>query len=60
MAIKAVARKLAIIFYHMVKEQTPYRPQKMEAQIAKQEAKQMSQLEKEAKKRGLKLVPVNA
>jgi len=58
-AIKAVARKLAIIFYHMVKEQTPYRPQKMEAQIAKQEAKQMSRLQKEANKRGLKLVPIN-
>lgn len=54
-AIKAVARRLAVIFYHMVKKQTSYDPKIValdEDQIRK---KKIARLRKEAEKLGCKI-----
>ena len=56
-AIKAVARKLAVIFYTMITRQQDYRPQSAEAQIAENQ-RQFKRLSRQAQHRGYKLVPV--
>jgi transposase len=52
-AIKAVARKLAVIFYHMVLNQQPYDATKVQPNIEQQKARQIARLQKEAAKLGL-------
>ena len=55
-AIKAIARKLAVIFYTMVTQQQDYRPQSIEAQMAENQ-RQLKKLTHQAQRRGYKLVP---
>jgi len=55
-AIKAVARRLAVIFYHMVKRQTSYDPKMVVIDAEKLRNKKIAQLKKEAEKLGYKLV----
>ncbi len=47
-AIKAVARRLAVIFYNMVKKQISYDPKKVVADEEKIRAKKIARLQKEA------------
>jgi transposase len=54
-AIKAVARRLAIIFYHMVKKQTNYDPRKVMLDEEKLRRRKIARLQKEAEKLGCKL-----
>lgn len=54
-AVKAVARKLAVIFYTMVKNQSEYKPQAAEEYEKKKQAAKIKRLEREAKKLGLTL-----
>lgn len=56
-AIKAVARKLAVIFYQMVTEKQPYCPRTIVEQIAESK-KQLKKLRNQAKRRGFQLVPI--
>ncbi len=51
-AIKAVARKLAVIFYHMVKNKTEYDKNRLQMNTERQRAKRISFLNKEARKYG--------
>ena len=51
-AVKAIARKLAVIFYNMMKHKTPYDKSKLESSAEKQEAKKIAYLQKELKKHG--------
>lgn len=51
-AIKAIARKLAVIFYHMVKNKTEYDKNKLQINTERQRAKRISFLQKEAIKYG--------
>ena len=51
-AIKAVARKLAVIFYHMVKNKTEYDKNRLQMNTERQRAKRISFLNKEALKYG--------
>jgi len=51
-AIKAIARKLAVIFYNMIKNKTQFDPGKMEIDQERQKRKQIARLEKEAIKHG--------
>jgi transposase len=51
-AIKAIARKLAVIFYHMVRNQTEYDNKKLQIDTERQRAKKINQLQKEASKYG--------
>jgi len=52
-AIKAIARKLAVIFYHMVLKQQAYDPKKIALDPEKQLARKIARLHKEAAKLGL-------
>jgi len=54
-AIHAVARKLAVIFYTMVKNKTEYKPFSAEEYEAKRKADKLKRLQKEAKKLNLVL-----
>lgn len=54
-AIKAIARRLAIIFYNMVKKQTSYDPKKVVLDEEKLRARKIARLKKEAEKLGCKL-----
>jgi transposase len=54
-AIKAVARRLAVIFYTLVKNQTPYDPKIVVMDEEKRKARQIARLRKEAEKIGCKL-----
>lgn len=47
-ANKAIARKLAVIFYHMVKNKTEYDKNKLQVNTERQRAKRISFLQKEA------------
>lgn len=49
---KAIARKLAVIFYHMVKNKTEYNKNKLQVNTERQRAKRISFLNKEARKYG--------
>ena len=51
-ANKAIARKLAVIFYHMVKNKTEYDKNKLQVNTERQRAKRISFLQKEAIKYG--------
>ncbi len=52
-AIKAVARRLAVIFYNMVKNKTEFDPSKLIFDTEKQKAKKIKYLQAEAAKYGL-------
>jgi transposase len=52
-AIKAVARKIAVIFYNMVLKQEAYDIKKVQQDVAQLEAKKIARLQKEAAKLGL-------
>jgi len=54
-ANKAIARKLSVIFYNMVKHKTEFDKKKLEVDTARQTAKKISYLQKEAMKYGLVL-----
>lgn len=54
-AIKAVARRLAIIFYNMVKKQTSYDPKKVVLDEEKIKARRVARLRKEAEKLGCRV-----
>ena len=45
-AIKAVARKLAVIFYHMLKSQTEFAPTRFAIDEKKQKARKITRLQK--------------
>lgn len=51
-AIKAVARRLAVIFYNMVKNKTEYDQSKLQINAEKQAAKRIAYLQREAMKLG--------
>jgi hypothetical protein len=57
-AIKAVARKLAVIFYTMVKEKCPYDQTRLVKTQEQQRARKIARLMKEASKYGYDLQPV--
>ena len=57
-AIKAVARKLAVIFYKMVKEKCAYDKARLERNIEQQQARKIAMLMREASKYGYDLQPV--
>jgi hypothetical protein len=52
-AIKAVARRLAVIFYNMVKNKTEFDPSRLKIDTEKQQARRVARLQKEAAKYGL-------
>ena len=54
-AIKAVARRLAVIFYNMVKKQTSYDPKIVVLDEEKIKAKKIARLQKEAQKLGCRV-----
>lgn len=54
-AIKAVARRLAIIFYHMVKRRTSYDPKLVALDEQKIKEKKIARLQKEAQKLGCRI-----
>ena len=51
-AIKAVARKLAVIFYNMVLKKEPFDIKKVQQDTAVQDAKKVARLQKELAKYG--------
>ena len=57
-AIKAVARRLAVIFYTMVKNKTEYDPKKLEVDTERQRTKKIRYLQKEAARYGFVLESV--
>ncbi|MFI5140653.1 MAG: IS110 family transposase [Sphingobacteriales bacterium] len=59
-AVKAVARKLAVIFYCMVKNKTAFDKDKLKVDTARQEAKKIAFLKKEASKYGYTLQNIAA
>lgn len=58
-AIKAVARKLATIFYTMVKNKVPYQQSDFAVLEQKFKEKTIKNMEKKAKKLGFQMVPIN-
>jgi transposase len=59
-AIKAVARKLAVIFYHMLKNRQEYDPKRLQIDTERQKMIKIDRLKREAAKYGLKLQNVAA
>jgi len=59
-AIKAVARKIALIFYNMIKHQTEFNSDRLQIDTRRQTAKKISILQKEAAKYGYVLQSLNA
>ena len=57
-AVKALARKLAVIIYHMIKNQTEFDPTKIVNDTDKQKARRIEWLEKEATRYGFTLQKV--
>jgi len=57
-AIKAVARKLAVIFYKMVREKCSYDKSRLERNLEQQRARKLTMLIREASKYGYELQPV--
>jgi len=55
-AIKAVARKIAVVFYTMLKNKEEYNPKKIEIMTEKQQMHKLRRLQKEAEKLGMLLV----
>ncbi len=58
-AIKATARKLAVIFWNMMTSQLPYRQQTASSYEEKQQKAQIKKLEKQATKFGFRLQTIN-
>ncbi len=56
-ALTATARKLAVIFYHMVKDRTPYKELGEDYYYKQQEQRQLKRLKKQATLLGYDLVP---
>jgi transposase len=56
-ALTATARKLAVIFYHMVKDRTPYKELGEDYYYKQQEQRQLRRLKKHATLLGYDLVP---
>jgi transposase len=56
-ALTATARKLAVIFYHMVKDRQPYKELGEDYYYKQQEQRQLKRLKKQAKLLGYELVP---
>jgi desulfoferrodoxin (superoxide reductase-like protein) len=54
-AIKAVARRLAVIFYNMIKKQTKYDPKIVVMDEERLRAKKIARLKKEAEKLGCRI-----
>jgi hypothetical protein len=54
-AIKAVARRLAVIFYNMIKKQTAYDPKIVALDEVKLKARKLARLQKEAEKLGCRI-----
>ncbi len=59
-AIKAVARRIAIILYNMIKKQTKYNPKVVVMDEEKARARKIARLKKEAEKLGCRLETVAA
>jgi transposase len=59
-AIKAVARKIAIILYNMIKKQTKYNPKIVVMNEEKIRARKIARLQKEAEKLGCRLETIAA
>ncbi len=59
-AIKAVARRIAIILYNMIKKQTKYNPKVVVMDEEKARARKIARLQKEAEKLGCRLETVAA
>lgn len=57
-AITATARKIAVIFYNMLKEKTPFSPIEINTYHKSFEEKQINKLHKQAKALGFQLTPV--
>ena len=51
-AIKAVARRIAVIFYTIVKNKTPFEKERLQVNKAKRDARRIAYLKKEAAKLG--------
>jgi transposase len=58
-AIKTVARKIAIIFYQMIQTKTEFDPTRQQTLKAQQEQQRIKWLAKQAKACGMTLVPIN-
>lgn len=56
-ALTATARKLAVIFYNMVKFGKPYNGMSEEQYLKQQEQRQLARLKKQAKRLGFDLIP---
>ena len=52
-AIKAIARKLAVIFYHMVLNKQSFDATKVQPNVEQQQARKIARLQKEAAKLGM-------
>jgi transposase len=59
-AVKAVARKLAVIFYHMLKNKQEFDPKRIQVDSEKQVKFRIDRLKREALKYGLKIQDVAA
>jgi transposase len=59
-AFTATARKLALIFYHMVTKREPYREAGEAAYTQQQKARQLKRLQRQAKHAGFVLTPQDA
>jgi hypothetical protein len=55
-AMTATARKIAVIFYHMVKERTPYRDLGEEYYVKQNQDRAFKRLQRQAKQLGYALV----
>ena len=53
--VDAVARKLAVIFYNMMKNKTAFNPKRLQMDTEKQQAIKIARLHKEAAKYGFAL-----
>lgn len=59
-AIKTIARKIAVIFFQMIQTKTEFDPTRQQTLTAIQEQKRIKWLEKQAKTCGMTLVPISA
>lgn len=59
-AMTATARKIAVIFYHMVKERTPYRDLGEEYYVKQNQDRALKRLQRQAKQLGYTLVEQHA
>lgn len=59
-AIKAIARKIAVIFYHMVRNKTPYDKERLIANEGKHYKRKIDRLKRIAASYGLVLQPIDS